>query len=537
VGRRVGATAGRVRALFAVASCVATVLASERPAAASTFKVAFFNIQGGKGEPPIGGPSPFADTNNCRDTTQQLNAWGQEFVQPALVEGVRNDPDVIVIGLAEAWACASAEAVQAVLGWKAATSTRNGVAMVAKYGFAGPEVWVQLDTSLNQTPADTKWVVRRPVCIDAACSRSVEIFSAHWGANGLSEAQTYRTQAQQTVPFLESLPATTPRLFMGDLNLWEGTATVCSQVPRNDVLTNLRAAGYVDAWPVVNGAAEGYTGMLNRAGCGSPEGYAWKRIDYVWTKNMTALSMTRFAMVPAGSPAPSDHYGIIAELMVNDTELSIPITTPTPTPSPTPVPAPTTTPSANGANRREIVLYAANAVLLAGRWRITADTTAAGGSRLVNPDAGLVKKEAADANPVDYVELTFEAESGRDYRVWLRAKAAENSYLNDSVYLQFSGTVTAAGVPIYRAGTTSALAMVLEDCSGCGVSGWGWQDEGYGAAVLGPTVRFATTGPQRIRIQRREDGISIDQIVISSEKYLVNAPGAVTQDVTILPPS
>ena len=182
-------------------------------------------------------------------------------------------------------------------------------------------------------------------------------------------------------------------------------------------------------------------------------------------------------------------------------------------------------------------MYAANAGLLSGNWRVTADTTAAGGSRLVNPDAGVAKKATADENPVDYAELTFDAEAGRDYRVWLRAKAAANSYLNDSVFLQFSGTVTSAGVPIYRAGTTSALSMVLEDCSGCTISGWGWQDEGYGAAVLGPTIRFATTGRQRIRIQRREDGISIDQIVISSEKYLVNAPGPVKQDVTILPPS
>ena len=55
----------------------------------------------------------------------------------------------------------------------------------------------------------------------------------------------------------------------------------------------------------------------------------------------------------------------------------------------------------------------------------------------------------------------------------------------------------------------------LEDCSGCGVSGWGWQDNGYGTGVLGPLIYFSDDGPQTIRMQTREDGLSIDQIVLS----------------------
>jgi hypothetical protein len=38
--------------------------------------------------------------------------------------------------------------------------------------------------------------------------------------------------------------------------------------------------------------------------------------------------------------------------------------------------------------------------------------------------------------------------------------------------------------------------------------------------VLGPEIFFQTTGSQRLRIQSREDGLSIDQIVLSPAQYL-----------------
>ncbi len=65
--------------------------------------------------------------------------------------------------------------------------------------------------------------------------------------------------------------------------------------------------------------------------------------------------------------------------------------------------------------------------------------------------------------------------------------------------------------------------------------GWGWQDNGYGIGVLGPVLRFATGGVQTIRIQAREDGVSIDQVVLSPSTYLTRAPGALRNDTTILP--
>jgi hypothetical protein len=165
-----------------------------------------------------------------------------------------------------------------------------------------------------------------------------------------------------------------------------------------------------------------------------------------------------------------------------------------------------TSPSTND----EIVMYAARAVV-AGGWMVTPDASAAGGARLQNPDGGAAKvTQALVAAPVNYFELTFNADAGKAYRLWIRAIAQRNDYTNDSVYVQFDRSTDTTGNPVSRIGTSSAATVVLEDCSGCGVQGWGWQDNGCGTGVLGPVVYFATGGPQRMRVQVREDGIGID---------------------------
>jgi len=180
-----------------------------------------------------------------------------------------------------------------------------------------------------------------------------------------------------------------------------------------------------------------------------------------------------------------------------------------------------------------VVRYAATATSMVGDWRLVADVNAAGGQRVEQPDAGAAKIATPLANPTNYFELTFTAEGGKPYRFWIRGRAQGDSYNNDSVYVQFSGSVTSTGSPIDRIGTTEAVSVILEDCSGCGVAGWGWQDNGYGIGVLGPALYF-TAGPQTIRVQQREDGISIDQIVLSSDTYLTSSPGSAKNDATIL---
>ncbi len=181
---------------------------------------------------------------------------------------------------------------------------------------------------------------------------------------------------------------------------------------------------------------------------------------------------------------------------------------------------------------RTIVRYAADVTEPHGTWRLVADATAAGGARMEHPNAGAAKLLTPLASPVDYFDVTFTADAGRPYRLWLRGRAQKNSYQNDSVYVQFSASVNASGAAVYRIGSTGATPVVIEACSGCGLSGWGWADNGYG--TLGPAIYFATSGTQTLRIQGREDGISLDQVVLSADTYLTASPGAAKNDTVIL---
>jgi hypothetical protein len=185
---------------------------------------------------------------------------------------------------------------------------------------------------------------------------------------------------------------------------------------------------------------------------------------------------------------------------------------------------------------KETVLLPADDALLYGAWQVVSDPGASSYGRAVrHADAGAPKLQTALASPRDYIEMGFIADPTQEYKLWLRLKAENNFWANDSVFAQFTGAKDASGNPIYEIGTTSALAVNLEECSGCGVSGWGWEDDGWGARnVNGVTLRFPDGGPQTIRIQTREDGVSIDAVVLSAEKYRTTRPGTAKDDTTIL---
>lgn len=180
-----------------------------------------------------------------------------------------------------------------------------------------------------------------------------------------------------------------------------------------------------------------------------------------------------------------------------------------------------------------IVLYAKDASKVVGNWELVSDSTAAGGIRIWNPDAGMPKIATASQNPANYFELTFNASAGIPYHLWMRLRADNDSYLNDSVFVQFSDAIATGGSAHWLIGTTGATVVSLQDCNGCGEQGWGWNDNGYNA--VGEPVMFYATGQHTIRIQQREDGVSIDQIVLSSSTWANTAPGANKNDSTIVP--
>lgn len=185
------------------------------------------------------------------------------------------------------------------------------------------------------------------------------------------------------------------------------------------------------------------------------------------------------------------------------------------------------------ASARDIVLRAAEipAARRHGAWTLRTDSTAAGGAAVGTSDLGWAATSQPLAQPVDYVDVPFTPEPGIPYRVWLRLKATADSKWNDSVWLQFSDA-RVDGAPAYGINTTAGLAINLEPCANCGVSGWGWQDGAYWLAR--PAVVFGSTGTQTLRVQSREDGVTVDQIVISAATWLSTSPGQPAGDSTIL---
>jgi hypothetical protein len=184
------------------------------------------------------------------------------------------------------------------------------------------------------------------------------------------------------------------------------------------------------------------------------------------------------------------------------------------------------------ASNSDVVLYASRATLKSGTWTVVADSTAAGGRAMANPDLGAQTITAPLAQPVNYFQLSFPAHSGTPYHLWIRGKSAENSINEDSVFVQFSDSVTSNGSATHRIGTTSGMAVILQSCTASKVHGWGWTDNGW--CGLGANVFFQNSGTHTIRIQVRQEGLSIDQIVLSPQTYVSTSPGKAVNDTTIL---
>jgi phosphatidylserine/phosphatidylglycerophosphate/cardiolipin synthase-like enzyme len=182
-----------------------------------------------------------------------------------------------------------------------------------------------------------------------------------------------------------------------------------------------------------------------------------------------------------------------------------------------------------------IVLWTANvaSTRIRGDWAIGPDTSA-GGLSIWNPDRGRAKIAPAAASPANYFEMTFPANAGIPYHLWVRMRAQGNSVANDSIHVQFNRSVNSGGAPSMRIGTSSSAEVVLQaGPDGPAPVGWGWADNGWGA--LGAPIYFEASGTQTIRVQQREDGVIIDQLVLSPDVYATIPPGSRRGDSTILP--
>src|SRR4051812_6564504 len=186
------------------------------------------------------------------------------------------------------------------------------------------------------------------------------------------------------------------------------------------------------------------------------------------------------------------------------------------------------------AGASDIVLQASDATNLRGNWARVADASAAGGQLLSSADRGWANTGAALASPPDSFDFVFTSPAATTYHVWLRMRAQGNSKYNDSVFAQFSDAIDGNGATVYAIGTANALSVNLApDAAASRISGWGWQDGSYWLAQA-VTVRFASSGTHTLRIQTREDGVQIDQVVLSPAAFLSSAPGPLSNDTTIV---
>jgi endonuclease/exonuclease/phosphatase family metal-dependent hydrolase len=303
-GMRVSPLAGA--ALAALAISAVTAVAAQRAQPPRSFKVATWNIRSGMGVRGFTTTTWDSDTLNCTDRSKPMNAWGVGLPQKEL-ERIRTDPAIVVLALQEAWHCGSPGNVNTVLRFKTPTIEQEGVSLLARYGFAAPPRFEQID------PHNHRWIESGRVCLDSSCSTSLQMFATHLGG---SDAD-FLPQVERVMSIVDA--ERTPRMFMGDLNLfridqWNPRVpcTNADSAGRVSAIGAIEHAGFTDTWKALN-SGEGWTGMASRKGCGRPNGSLYKRIDYIYTKGLKATAITRFAQPTPGADAPSDHAGLIAE--------------------------------------------------------------------------------------------------------------------------------------------------------------------------------------------------------------------------------
>ncbi len=309
---------------------VLTTLGSSAIATAQTFKVATWNVQSAQGIDDKGAPS---DPTLTRSPDCTTNAWGGAMgtagtgLLPQLLrQKIRDDPKVVALVVNEAWSCGKPSQIALVLNdnggnWKIAkapgtsSGELGGAGILARYGFPGG-----IDTAAvrllatHPTTGEKKYILHIPVCLNSGCTQQVDVFGSHWlHAGGAA-------QAQVALDFMIERAGSNPHVTLGDwnqaLDKMPNQPSYCDGAFEPNELDALKNAGYKDGWRVLHPTVPGYTGMLNDAECGEPDGTPYKRIDYGWSYNLTLVSATMFGIPAFSMDSASDHAGLIFEYQV-----------------------------------------------------------------------------------------------------------------------------------------------------------------------------------------------------------------------------
>lgn len=178
-----------------------------------------------------------------------------------------------------------------------------------------------------------------------------------------------------------------------------------------------------------------------------------------------------------------------------------------------------------GTDPDEIVIHVGDVCEFHGNFHLASDDSGADRVRAEDmPNQGLRVGghfgNAAESSPTHYFDTNFKARSNTLYHVWARLKvaAASDFGTSDSLYLQFSDALE-DGDPVNRIGGSQGLVVSQGDNT------WAWDDIWQGTQTTGEIMSFEWSGDHTVRIQRREDGFAVDQIVLSSSTYFNQPPG------------
>lgn len=325
----------------------------------STFKVAFWNLEAGTGMPKMAGKTCAYDDSgynkypNCTGAAIQPG----HILSDQLASLAASNANLVAIGLSEAYGCVSAATVRTRLGWPAPISGyagvvtgSNGTSVVAKYGIVNSTKGAVITTDPNNaayTCSDPQTPLRTEICLDAICSKTMQMFTAHMAHC------IYDIQAQNLMNFVNGeitrlgLPANHPRIVGGDFNIWAAdyessgaTASYCAPNAGGSPDAN-RPCGFLyqkayDVFKVKNGMTDawrylypdfnasstsrGYTAMLNRSKCsysadGAGSGY--KRIDHIFSKYTAPIAVSHVGKPAAyGDCVASEHMAVMGEFMM-----------------------------------------------------------------------------------------------------------------------------------------------------------------------------------------------------------------------------
>ena len=325
-------------------------------------KFAYWNLYGGTGKKSL--------TGACFDrfgnpVTEPAGAPGSTYPTwwaaagpgrpafEAFMADVAVDPEVIAVGVGESWGAGAH--VFPHLGWEGQSDgrpqktpeTREGDQILARYGFVDREDYLLGSFTLPDSHTTLQyWANYADVCLDRQCGRRMPFFSTHYQAlqhptdawGQFDPAGTYEAGIERLLAYMDLKAGVgTPRVLAGDLNAWDPQTDrhICTAAsePGPSHVTGIRrlrdGAGYTDAWRMIHPWGRADTGSLNRSDAhyqnclianGLAPGAPYKRIDYIFTKDIHAITSAEYVGAPFGSGGKgtvawgncvgSDHVGV-----------------------------------------------------------------------------------------------------------------------------------------------------------------------------------------------------------------------------------